>query len=246
MTISYKVWANYIEKLRKINETASWRMIEYLKQHPDFAGAGQQAAIDVAFALATRYGEAATALACEMYDALAAASGMSLPAALPAATATMHEVAQAVVGTSKSGTAELVANSVGRLVKMAGVDSTMQNAIRDGAEWAWIPQGETCAFCLMLASNGWQRASKKALKGGHAEHIHANCDCTYAIRFDARSNVAGYQPERYQRLYADAEGRSWEDKLNAMRRDQYAENREEIRAQQREAYAERVARDMEE
>ena len=45
----------------------------------------------------------------------------------------------------------------------------LKNALRDGAEFAWVPNGDTCAFCMTLASRGWQRASKRAIKNGHAE-----------------------------------------------------------------------------
>lgn len=243
MTITDKAWSDYIAKLRRINDGAANAMLRWLERHPDYATTGRQAAIEAAYALATRYGEASAALACEMYDALAAASGVALPAAIPAETATIEEVAKAVAGTAKTGNADLVANSVGRLVKMAGVDTTMQNALRDGAEWAWIPRGDTCAFCLTLASNGWQPASKRAIKGGHAEHIHANCDCTYAVRFDSRSNVAGYDPDKFLAMYNSASSGSWQDKVNAMRRSQYAENREAINEQKRAAYAARVERE---
>ena len=119
----------------------------------------------------------------------------------------------------------------------------MQNAIRDGAEWAWIPVGDTCAFCLMLASNGWQRASKAALAGGHAEHIHANCDCTYAVRFDRKSGVQGYDPDKYKKMYDEADGSNWHQKLNSMRRDIYDENAEEINEQKRDAYEKRKERE---
>ena len=83
---------------------------------------------------------------------------------------------------------------VSRLVKRAGADTTLKNAVRDGAEWAWVPHGDTCPFCITLASNGWQKASSKVLKGGHADHIHANCDCEFAIRFDHNTTVAGAYP----------------------------------------------------
>ena len=99
-----------------------------------------------------------------------------------------------------------------------------------------MPQGDTCAFCITLASRGWQRASKKAIRKGHAEHIHAHCDCTYAIRFDSRTNVAGYDPDRYLKMYNDADG-----DINAMRRAQYQENKDEINAQKRKAYEARKA-----
>ena len=148
-------------------------MAEYIANHgTDDA----RALIAYANALVTKYGEGSAELACKMYDALAAASNVSVPAAVPAATAEYGEVARMVNATKNRNPANLP-NGVSRLVKRAGGDTTLHNAIRDGAEWAWVPHGDTCPFCVMLASNGWQRVSKKLLKGGHAEHIHANCDC---------------------------------------------------------------------
>lgn len=234
MTIERKVWNAYIEKLRAINDKAVKEMWDWLKVH---GTADADAMIDYAFALATKYGNASAALSAQMYDAAVELSGLVYPAALPAETATISEVARAVVGTAKTGNDEIISSAVGRLVKMAGVDTTMQNALRDGAEWAWIPVGETCAFCVTLASRGWQRASKKALKGGHAEHIHANCDCTYAVRFDGSSDVDGYDPERYLRMYEEADGAKPKDRINSMRREFYQDNREKILEQKRDAYA---------
>ena len=92
---------------------------------------------------------------------------------------------------------------------------------------------------ITLASRGWQRVSRDAIKGGHAEHIHSNWDCTYAIRFDGKGGVAGYDPEKYLRMYEGAEGDTPREKINAMRRENYAEHKEEINAQKRAAYAER-------
>lgn len=243
MTISRRVWTNYITALRKVNDEAARLASEYLRTHSVSTQAGVDALIKYCFGLATKYGEAASALAAQMYDAMAAASGAVVAPALPAETATIEEVAQTVVGTLKTGNPEIVSSSVGRLVKTAGVDTTMQNALRDGAEWAWVPVGDTCAFCIALASRGWQRASRKAIKGGHAEHIHANCDCTYAIRFDGSSGVSGYDPTLYERLYAGAEGRTPEQKINSLRREFYAENREKINTQKRDAYQNRIERE---
>ena len=87
-----------------------------------------------------------------------------------------------------------------------GADTTLKNAERDGAQFAWVPHGDTCAFCIALASRGWQYKSKKAMRNGHAEHIHAHCDCEYAVRFDGKSTVAGYDPDKYLEEYYDANG----------------------------------------
>jgi len=183
--------------------------------------------IRYAYLLVQKYGEASAALSAEMYDAIAILEGVNVPAAVPAYPATYPEVAKAVNGTATNE--EILSNAVGRLVKMAGQDTTLRNSLRDGAEFAWIPQGETCAFCLTLASRGWQKASKNALKNGHAEHIHANCDCAYAIRFSSDNNVAGYNPDRYLKMYYDAplkdgQADTPQNRINALRRQLGANN----------------------
>lgn len=238
--VSERSWQKYIDALRQVNNAAADRMLTYLQTHDVTTEAGRKAAIDYAYALATKYGDAAAELSCEMYDAMALLSGQTLPAAIPAATATYEETATAVIGTLDNyKNAEIVSSAVGRLVKMAGADTALQNAVRDHAEFAWIPQGETCAFCLMIASNGWQPASRSVIKGGHADHIHANCDCMFAIRFMPDTKYDGYDPEKYREMWDDAEGSSTNDKLNFIRREFYAENKAEINAQKRDAYAKR-------
>lgn len=223
---------SYHARLSKLNEKAGQQMAEYVAAHGIEDG---PALIAYAHALVTKYGEGSAELACQMYDALAEASKANLPAAEPAATAEYGEVARMVNATKRQNPANLP-NGVRRLVKRAGADTTLHNAIRDGAEWAWVPHGDTCPFCIMLASNGWQKASAKLLKGGHAEHIHANCDCEFAVRFDGSTTVAGYDPEKYLRQY-----RAAGSDVNAMRRIDYAARKDAINAQKRAAYAARKA-----
>ena len=240
MTFPIGAWRHYIDMLSSVNKTAAGLFTDYLNTHSIITAEDREDAIDYAYAIATKLSESSSALSCEVYDAIREASGMILPAAEPAEPATYGEVAKTVNGMIKQNQSnEAMGNAVGRLVKRTGVDTTMKNAIRDGAEWAWIPQGDTCPFCIMLASNGWQRASKKALKGGHAEHIHANCDCTYAVRFNGKPEYEGYDPRAYEDMYYEADGAGWSSKINAMRREQYKVNGDKIRAQKRAAYARR-------
>lgn len=221
---------SYHARLSKLNEKAGQQMAEYVAAHGTEDG---PALIAYAHALVTKYGEGSAELACQMYEALAEAQGVYVPAAEPAATASYGEVARMVSATKDQNPANLP-NGISRLVKRAGADTTLKNAIRDGAEWAWVPHGDTCPFCITLASNGWQKASQKLLKGGHAEHIHANCDCEFAVRFRSDTTVAGYDPDKYYRQYREAGG-----DINKMRRIDYAANRERINAQKRAAYAAR-------
>lgn len=235
MQITAKTWNEYITRLSRLNQKAGQLMRQYIDTH----GTGDaDALITYAAALVTKYGEGSAELACQMYDALAEAANAGVPAAEPAEPADYGEVARMVNATKNQNPANLP-NGVSRLVKRAGADTTLKNAVRDGAEWAWVPHGDTCPFCITLASNGWQKASSKVLKGGHAEHIHANCDCEFAIRFDHNTTVAGYDPEKYLKQYNAAGG-----DINKMRRVNYAANKERINAQKRAAYAARRLREQ--
>ena len=228
MQISAKTWNEYITRLSWLNQKAGQLMRDYIDRH---GTADTADLIAYAYGLVTKYGEGSAELACQMYDALAEAQGALVPAAEPAETASYNEVARMVNATKDQNPANLP-NGVSRLVKRAGADTSLRNAARDGAEWAWVPHGDTCPFCITLASNGWQNASDKVLKGGHAQHIHANCDCEFAIRFDHRTTVAGYDPEKYLAQYNAAGG-----DINAMRRIDYAARKDAINAQKRAAYA---------
>ena len=228
MQITANAWNEYITRLSRLNQKAGQLMREYIGSH------GTESTADLiayAYGLVTKYGEGSAELACQMYDALAEAANAGVPAAEPAEPADYGEVARMVNATKSQNPANLP-NGVSRLVKRAGADTTLKNAVRDGAEWAWVPHGDTCPFCITLASNGWQKASSKVLKGGHADHIHANCDCEFAIRFDHSTTLAGYDPEKYLKQYRDAGG-----DINKMRRIDYAARKDAINAQKRAAYA---------
>ena len=193
--------------------------------------------IDYCYLMTQEYSTYESALSAQMYDALAALDGASVPSAELAPTATYHDVAKTVNGVLKtSHNINEMTGAVTRLAKKASCDTMLQNAYRDRAQYAWIPAGDTCAFCLALASNGWVNVSARRIKKGypHAEHIHSNCDCTYAIRFNSDTNIEGYDPDKYNELFDAAEeiaeeqgydiGR-WnmsKDNLNAVRRMQYA------------------------
>ena len=250
--ISEEAWKAYTDKLYNVSATAGKKMEEYvLKNGLD----DRNALIDYAYGLVTKYSEGTSALAAQMYDEIAAAENALTLSAEVIATPSYGEVAKTVHGTlKKSKNEKSLGGAIQYLVKRNGADTVLHNALRDHAQFAWIPgAGETCSFCRMLASNGWRYMSKKALKNGHAEHIHANCRCTYAIRFSEQSNIQGYDPDKYYQEYKNAlleaaeyddygRGEAGKAAVNRMRRLQYQSNKEladKIRAQKREAYAKR-------
>lgn len=257
MTISSRDWMEYVRRLSTIHNKAA----ELMKAYIDKNGVEDMTSlIDYAYGLTSKYGEASAALSAEMYDAIAALEKAAVDPAEMADSPSYGDVAKTMYGIRKTSVnADQLSGAVGRLVKRTGADTMLRNSIRDRAEFAWIPVGDTCSFCITLASRGWQPASADALKGGHAEHIHANCDCTYAIRFNQDTNIRGYDPDKYLEEYYDADTSSrgfgsvnndrdvtkkhYQNlstaRINGMRRAQYAEEKDKINEQKRIAYHER-------
>lgn len=236
MQITEKAWVEYITKMSQISQKAADLMQSWVQKN---GLENDKALLDYAYALSQHYGQAIGALSCQMYEATAAAQGVIVPTAEVADLPDYGEVAKAVKGTKKQSPNN-IPGTLARLVKQVGADTTLKNAERDGAQFAWVPHGDTCAFCIALASRGWQYKSKKAMRNGHAEHIHAHCDCEYAVRFDGKSTVAGYDPDKYLEEYYDANG-----DINEMRRKRYAQNKDAINARKRELYASKKAEKLE-
>lgn len=236
--ITAKAWKNYRDTLAKIDKQALDVMQAYAEKHGFVI---DDEFVAYAYAAVTKYGEASGALAAQMYDELSEYwDAVNAPAEV-AETPSYEEVARAMYGTAKTSPRSTPATA-SRMVKQVGADTMLKNAIRDGAYFAWIPGGgETCAFCLTLASRGWQRASKKALKNGHAEHIHGHCKCTYAIVFNKQDFNAykGYDPDKYLKMYEDSEGNTPNEKMRSMRRMLYKDIAEYRNARRRELYKEK-------
>lgn len=245
MKVTKKQWSRYQRRLSAISEAASNAMKTWITSQGGFTAIEFEVAIAKAYSIATKYGEASASLSALMYDAMAEASGADVAGAVVAETATVGEVSKAIYGAgSFSQSDDYISGVVGRLVKQAGADTTLKNASRDGAEFAWIGSGDSCAFCELLSSIGWQNATANTIKGNHADHIHANCQCQFMIRFDSSSSVEGYEPNKD--FYYEVEGNTIEEKANSLRRQEYAENKDEINEQKRIAYAKRTGSDEEE
>lgn len=74
-----------------------------------------------------------------------------------------------------------------------------------GGKWARVPVGETCAWCLMLASQGAWYLSEETAKGIDPDHYHDGCDCVAVYHADPES-ISGYANlAKYKEMYYDAE-----------------------------------------
>lgn len=251
MELKQSTWRRYIGTLRAINDKASSDVEAWLNKYArndigqiindigQIIDENGDSFIDYCYLITQKYGNASASVSAQMYDALAELSKAKVLPAEMADNATYHDVAKTVNGVLKtSHNINEMSGAVSRLVKKTGCDTTLKNAFRDRAQYAWIPSGDTCAYCLALASYGWVNVSAQKIKKGypHAEHIHSNCDCTYAIRFNEDTDVEGYDPKAYNRIFdkaeelAEEEGKptGWyntdKENVNAVRRMQYAQS----------------------
>lgn len=237
MNISKKAWNKYISTVAKLDDKAASLIKDWVNVHGLM---DRKALIDYTFDVVQTLSLGSGALAVDWYEAIAQLEGVVIPGAEIAELPTYGDVAKIINGVMKrSLNADNIASSASLLVKRTAADTTLQNAKRDGAEFAWIPVGDTCPFCMQLASYGWRRASEKTINGNHAEHMHPNCDCEFAIRFGNDLKYSSYDPDKYKEIYENAEGKTVDEKRNSIRRMQYQENKDRINAQKREAYAER-------
>lgn len=215
MRINSKQWNDYVNKLANINATAAAKMESWIEQN------GIDNIDDVityALALSTKYGEAAASVACEMYDGIAIAQKASVPTSIPADTAKRWELFKNISGAKMQNRPGDIPEVVGRSVKQVGADTVLKNAKRDGAYFAWVNHGNSCAYCFMLAAGGWRRASARTIRGDHAEHIHNNCRCEFVIDFNGNLEVEGYNPDYLKKQWEEVPGRNEPEKRKNLQR----------------------------
>lgn len=89
--------------------------------------------------------------------------------------------------------------------------------------FASVPVGKTCAFCTMLASRGYAYRKRRGDLGA----FHADCDCKMVPSWGKRDRkLRGYNPERYEQMYAQARKKADEQKIAPTARNMTALMRE--------------------
>lgn len=157
-----------------------------------------------------KYGDAAAEAAAEMYEAVCLAETGKYT------IAELSKVDQQKVRNSVYFASSLIAKgehgkafsalrkAMDYHVKYPARKTIENNARRDGARWARVPQGaETCEFCTMLASRGFVYHTEETAGGGHG--YHTDCDCLPVPSFKADTVVPDYDPEYYFQRYQQME-----------------------------------------
>lgn len=163
-----------------------------------------------------QFGDAAAAIACSAYDVTMEELGIAVqPSAVHNPVSVdvagrqvdylMRGLTPATFDKFAQGLAERAYESVGR----AANKTIIRNAERDyskGVRYARVPTGkETCGFCLMLASRGFDYTSRKAAgdMGFASNRFHDRCDCR-VVAGDELTTVEGYDPDWLYDVYLDA------------------------------------------
>lgn len=127
---------------------------------------------------------------------------------------------------SAAAAAKVIDDYAGYNIRQTVADTLFACAGKDQNKprFARVPQGtETCRFCMMLASRGFEYKSGKE---GAIAHNHANCDCIYVASWDKNPKAAGYDPKYYYSVYKHPEEHpEVADAINARRRELYAERK---------------------
>lgn len=76
------------------------------------------------------------------------------------------------------------------------------NADKRKPRFARVTQGDSCDFCLMLASRGFVHHNGKQ---GEKAHNHANCDCIYVASWTKHPSVENYDPDALYRKWKDSD-----------------------------------------
>lgn len=198
----------------------------------------RDAIIDVMEAFCLTYTDMAAVLGSEFYDSLREAqvgdrmgalaeSGRDYKATEGAVRALMQIV---VDGKPREMFEEQLLDRADAEIRRAANMCVARNAKRDRlkVKYARVPYGgETCGFCIMLASRGAVYRDEEA-----ASHAHANCDCRVVPDFGG--GIEGYDPDAYYDMYQHPEKYpELRDARNARRREMRAQRKAEQQGKQK-------------
>lgn len=167
--------------------------------------------LDLVPAIIDKYGDMANDAAAEWYDRMRLKwfnEKIGSHLAEPAGADKMRNILRkgiTSIMTNGGGEEELLRylnQTVDRNVREPARNTILQTAKHDPCEprWARIPQGPTCAFCIMLAGRGWDYKSAESAGAGFNE-FHAQCNCQIVPSWSEHPHVDGYDPDGIEHRY---------------------------------------------
>jgi hypothetical protein len=162
-------------------------------------------ALEVTYpALVAQYGDASAALAADWYEQQTGTPATAAPpVSEDVANGRMRWAIGGILTDGPAAALSLLRLITDQHVKQPGRDTIADSAHMAGIGWARVPSGgETCAFCLMLASRGAVYESAKT--AGDGGTYHGDCDCVATPIRDASDLPSGYDPDALDAIYVKA------------------------------------------
>lgn len=159
-----------------------------------------------------QFGGQAASVACDAYDVTMERLGIAAQPAMPEVSASASGAvasARKASGGDFARFADALSIKAHGAVGRAASKTTIRNSERDyrkGVRYARVPTGkETCGFCLMLASRGFDYKSRQSAgyTGFAFNRFHDRCDCR-VVAGDSTTVVEGYDPDWLYDAYLDA------------------------------------------
>lgn len=184
---------------------------EFMKLH--YADMSVEDVIQLMAAVGQKYGLLGGELGAQWYDLCSRLANIEVePAELqqPADEGALKTRAGWYL-THSTSSDEAIANFLHNVITESIRETGNANLWRDytrglvAGRWARVPVGDTCAWCLMLASQGAWYVSEESALGKESGHYHDGCDCV-AVYHANPDNIPNYpQLTRYKEMYYNAE-----------------------------------------
>ena len=180
-----------------------------------FDGITREQVIEVAARIASKFSMYGAELGAQWYDLCSELAGFDVEPAYTeqidadriaaraegaARNAQTPAEAQAVLNTFLQ---DLVNESI-RTTGSANMWRDYERGLTPG-KWSRVPVGPTCAWCIMLASQGAWYLSKETALGDEPDHYHSGCNCVAVYHADAESIENYNRFNEYKTMYYDAE-----------------------------------------
>lgn len=183
--------------------------------------ANRDALLEFMPALVRKYGNAAGVAAADFYDGLRADAvttrafkAIIADANDEAVTAATRRLAGALFGDSPESMLAGLGAVVDKQVKQVARDTIQGSARQDPGRplYARIPRGDTCTWCLKLASRGFIYASAEEA-GSEGNTYHHDCDCVPTPEWSKSPTVDGYDVEALYQQYLEQDAADRETRI---------------------------------
>lgn len=216
---------DYNDKLSAVRSEAG-NYFKKLVREQDLFKHGEEAQKSAIYHTAVKavnsFSDAAGSAACDFFDAHVTGAQPSSIAPQPwFIKRRLYEDIEKYAKTHKLGDDEfmrLLAEEVGGEVVQHANRTTIHNAVKNNLRYARVPFGNSCAFCLMLASRGFVYKTETTA-GEDKGHYHARCRCKI-VAGKKDTKIGDHNPEKLnQRMQQiakelDITNFNWEDYIS--------------------------------